>query len=136
MIKIDSKGNEEWHQTFGQPRGYDPKYIHDEAYGIRQTPDGGYVIVGGTGDEYEYSASGSPDGDSDIWKVFLVKVNSKGDLLWQGVYGGNHDNNAGEYLGLTRDGGFIIGSDSDDAGAENFEPNNFGFMKIAPENIK
>jgi hypothetical protein len=133
MIKIDKNGNEEWHQTFGQPRGYDPKFIHDEAYGIRQTPDGGYVIVGGTGDEHKYSAEGSPYGASDIWKVYLVKVNSKGEFEWQGVYGGNHDNNAGEYLGLTRDGGFIIGSDSDDAGAENFEPNNFGFMKIAPD---
>ena len=37
---------------------------------------------------------------------------------------------AGEYLGLTQDGGFIIGTDSDEAGAENFEPNNFGFLKI------
>jgi len=133
MIKIDRDGNEEWHRTFGQPRGYDPKYIHDEAYGIRQTPDGGYVIVGGTGDEYPYSESGSPDGSSDIWKVYLVKVDKNGDLLWQGVYGGNYDNNAGEYLGLTRDGGYIIGSDSDDAGADQFRPNNFGFMKIAPD---
>jgi hypothetical protein len=133
MIKIDSKGNEEWHRTFGQPRGYDPKYIHDEAYGIRQTPDGGYVIVGGTGDEYQYSQSGSPDGASDIWKVYLVKVSNDGNLLWQGVYGGNQANNAGEYLGLTRDGGYIIGSDSDDAGADQFRPNNFGFMKIAAD---
>jgi hypothetical protein len=133
MIKIDKNGNEEWHRTFGQPRGYDPKFIHDEAYGIRQTPDGGYVIVGGTGDEYRYSESGSPHGASDIWKVYLVKVDNSGELQWQGVYGGNNDNNAGEYLGLTQDGGFIIGSDSDDAGAENFEPNNFGFMKIAAE---
>jgi hypothetical protein len=136
MIKIDKNGKEEWHRTFGQPRGYDARYIHDEAYGIRQTPDGGYVIVGGTGDEHRYSESGSPFGASDIWKVYLVKVNNKGDLQWQGVYGGNHDNNAGEYLGLTKDGGFIIGSDSDDAGAENFRPNNFGFMKIAPDKNK
>jgi hypothetical protein len=133
MIKINRDGNEEWHRTFGQPRGYDPKFIHDEAYGIRQTPDGGYVIVGGTGDEYPYSESGSPDGSSDIWKVYLVKVNSNGETLWEGVYGSNHDNNAGEYLGLTRDGGYIIGSDSDDAGADKFRPNNFGFMKIAPD---
>jgi len=133
MIKIDSDGNGEWHRTFGQPRGYDPKYIHDEAYGIRQTPDGGYAIVGGTGDEHPYSASGSPHGASDIWKAYLVKVNSKGETLWEGVYGGTNDNNAGEYLGLTRDGGYIIGSDSDDAGKENFRPNNFGFMKIAAE---
>ena len=133
MMKIDKDGNEEWHRTFGQPRGYDPRYIHDEAYGVRQTPDGGYVIVGGSGDEHPYSASGSPDGASDIWKVFLVKVDPAGKLEWQAVYGGEYDNNAGEYLGLTRDGGFIIGSDSDDAGKDNFRPNNFGFMKIKGE---
>jgi hypothetical protein len=133
MMKINSDGKKEWHKTFGQPRGYDPRYIHDEAYGIRQTPDGGFVITGGSGDEYRYSASGSPFGSSDIWKVYLVKVNIKGELLWQAVYGSNTDNNAGEYLGLTRDGGYIIGSDSDSAGKENFKSNNFGFMKIAAD---
>jgi hypothetical protein len=130
MMKIDSKGNEEWHRTFGQPRGYDPEFIHDEAYGVRQTPDGGYVMTGGTGDEYRYSESGSPYGSSDIWKVYVVKVNRDGELEWEAVYGGNNANNAGEYLGLTKDGGYIIGSDSDDAGADKFRPNNFGFMKI------
>ena len=45
-------------------------------------------------------------------------------------YGSNSENNAGEYLGLTNDGGYIIGSDSDSAGKENYAPNNFGFMKI------
>jgi hypothetical protein len=133
LMKIGKEGNEEWHRTFGQPRGYDPRFIHDEAYGVRQTFDGGYVIVGGTGDEHEYSESGSPYGDSDIWKVYLVKVNANGELLWHTVYGSNTENNAGEYLGLTRDGGFIIGSDSDSAGKDNFKPNNFGFMKIAPD---
>ena len=137
MMKIDNEGNEEWHRTFGQPRGYDPEYIHDEAYGIRQTPDGGFVIAGGSGDEHEYSASGSPYGASDIWKVYIVKVNPKGKLLWKAVFGSNTENNAGEYLGLTNDGGFIIGSDSDSAGKESFKPNNFGFMKIKPEkNVK
>jgi len=131
MMKIDSEGNEEWHRTFGQPRGYDPNFIHDEAYGVRQTSDGGYVIVGGTGDEYEYSESGNPFGASDIWKVFLVKVKHNGELEWQSVYGSNTDNNAGEYLGLTNDDGYIIGTDSDSAGKENYEPNNFGFMKIS-----
>ena len=133
MMKIDSEGNEEWHRTFGQPRGYDPNFIHDEAYGIRQTPDGGYVIVGGTGDEYEYTASGSSLGDSDIWQVYVVKVNSEGKKLWEAVYGSSTENDAGEYLGLTRDGGYIIGTDSDSAGKDNFKPNNFGFMRIASE---
>ena len=131
LMKIDKDGNEEWHRTFGQPRGYDARFIHDEAYGVRQTPDGGYVLVGGTGDEYEYSEKGSPSGSSDIWKVYLVKVDQDGKTLWEAVYGSNTENNAGEYLGLTSDGGFIIGSDSDSAGKDKLEPNNFGFMKIS-----
>ena len=116
LMKIDDQGNEEWHRTFGQPRGYDPQYIHDEAYGVRQTPDGGYVLVGGTGDEHDYSASGHPRGDSDVWQVYLVKVDAKGESLWEAVYGSDDSNDAGEYLGLTQDGGFIIGTDSDAAG--------------------
>ena len=134
IMKIDKDGKEEWHRTFGQPRGYDARYIHDEAYGVRQTPDGGYVITGGTGDQYSYSESGSPDGPSDVWKVYLVKVDSSGATEWQAVYGSNHANNAGEYLGLTSDGGYIIGTDSDEAGRDKFRPNNFGFMKIASDN--
>lgn len=129
LMKVDASGNEEWHRTFGQPRGYDPEFIHDEAYGVRQTPDGGYILVGGTGDEYAYSASGHPRGSSDTWMVYAVKVADDGELKWEEVYGSARYDDAGEYLGLTKDGGFIIGTDSD-IGAENFAPNNFGFLKI------
>ncbi len=104
------------HRTFGQPRGYDAKYIHDEAYGIRQTPDGGYVILGGAGDEHSYSASGHQKGASDIWMAYAVKVDAKGETVWEQVYGSPILNDAGEYMGLTSDGGFIIGTDSDYAG--------------------
>jgi len=130
LMKIDGLGNEEWHSTFGQPRGYDPRYIHDEAYGVRQSHDGGYILVGGTGDEYPYSESGSPFGDSDIWQVYMVKVDKNGKTIWEAIYGSPTANDAGEYMDLTSDGGYIIGTDTDLAGLENFEPNNFGFLKI------
>jgi len=135
LMKIDSEGNEEWHKTFGQPRGYDAKYIHDEAYGVRQTLDGGYIIVGGSGDEYLYSASGHPAGPSDEWKVYLVKTDSKGNVLWQGVYppfsaGGN---NGGEYIDLTNDKGYIVFVDTDTQAPP--APNNYGFMKLATDTI-
>lgn len=130
LLKVGKDGKEEWHRTFGQPRGYDAKWIHDEAYGVRQTPDGGYVIVGGTGDEYPYSAKGHPRGSSDIWQVYLVKTNGQGDTEWEGVYGSPDEHDAGEYLGLTSDGGCIIFVDADDVGE--MEPNNFGFLKIGP----
>jgi hypothetical protein len=134
LMKTDNDGNEEWHRTFGQPRGYDAQYIHDEAYGVRQTPDGGYIICGGSGDEYSYSQSGHPAGASDEWKVFLAKTDGSGNTLWQDVYPSDSaGNNAGEYLGLTEDGGFIIFVDSDSH--ENPAPNNFGFLKIEPDTI-
>jgi hypothetical protein len=135
LMKVDSAGIDEWHKIFGQPRGYDAQFIHDEAYGVRQTPDGGYVMCGGSGDEYEeYSVSGHPAGRSDIWKVYLVKTDHKGEKIWEGLYPVNRTkNNGGEYLGLTRDGGFIVLVDTDSQTPP--EPNNFGFLKLAPDTI-
>ena len=51
-MKVDGSGNQIWESKQGNPRGFDPKYIHDEAWGIRATSDGGCVVVAGTGDEF------------------------------------------------------------------------------------
>ena len=131
LVKVDSDGTIQWNKTFGQPRGYDARHIRDECYGVKQTPDGGYIMVGGSGDEDSYSASGHPGGPSDIWKSYVVKTDAKGNVLWQAVYGDPAGNNAGEYINLTRDGGYVIFTDSDTAGT--MGSNNFGLMKIGPE---
>jgi hypothetical protein len=134
LLKVDRDGNEEWHKTFGQPRGYDADYIHDEAYGVRQTPDGGYIIAGGSGDEYPYSASGHPAGPSGEWKAYLVRTDSLGNTLWEGIYPTTSvANNAAEYIGLTSDGGYIVFVDTDSQAPP--DPNNFGFLKIAAESV-
>jgi hypothetical protein len=136
LVKLDHEGNLEWDRTFGQPRGYGARYIRDECYGVRQTPDGGYIMCGGNGDETEsFSATGSPFGPSDIWQVYLVKTDAAGNLIWQSCYGSTKVHDAGEYLGLTSDGGYIIAVDADSAGSDTYAPNNFGFMKIAPDTI-
>ncbi|MHC4150697.1 MAG: hypothetical protein ACYSSP_01185, partial [Planctomycetota bacterium] len=131
LLKIGPDKKEQWHRTFGQPRGYDANYIHDESYGVKQTPDGGYVVIGGSGDEYPYSESGRPGGPSDLWRAYVVRTDAEGNLLWQGVYGELEGNNAGEYINLTSDGGYIIFTDSDTAGS--MGSNDFGIMKIAPD---
>ena len=131
LVKVDRDGNLEWDKTFGQPRGYDPRHIRDESYGVKQTPDGGYVMVGGTGDEDSYSASGHPAGPSDIWKAYVVRTDADGKLLWEGVYGEPAGNNAGEYINLTSDGGYVVFTDSDTAGK--MRSSNFGLMKIAAD---
>ena len=131
MQKVSADGELEWFQRFGQPRGYSAEFIHDECYGVRVDTDGGYVMAGGTGDEYDFSDSGHPSGSSDEWKGLLIKVTAAGDLSWMQVYGDGADegNNATEFLGLTSDGGYVLFNDTDSAGPA--EPNNFGFMKLS-----
>ena len=89
LIKIDSKGNEEWSKTFG---GSDD----DEGYSVQQTDDGGYIIIGST-ESYG-------DGDEDVW---LIKIDSKGNKEWSNTFGGNHSDR-GYSVQQTVDGGYII----------------------------
>ena len=131
LVKVDSGGELQWEKTFGEPRGYDANHIRDECYGVKATCDGGYIMVGGSGDEDSYSASGHPAGPSDVWKSYVVRTDGGGNLLWEGLYGDPKGNNAGEYINLTSDGGYVIFTDSDTAGS--MGGNNFGLMKIAPE---
>ena len=34
------------------------RYIHDEMYGVALDNNGNYLLLGGSGDEYPYSATG------------------------------------------------------------------------------
>jgi len=131
LTKVSANGEAVWTRRFGQPRGYDARYIHDECYGIRVDRDGSYVMAGGSGDEYDYSARGHASGPSDEWKGFVIKVTPAGDLDWMQVYGDGPEqgNNATEFLALTDDGGYLLLNDTDSAGPA--EPNNFGFMKLS-----
>jgi hypothetical protein len=105
ITKVDPKGMVLWTEYFGQPRDYDGKWIHDEAWGARATPDGGWLVVAGTGDETgKYEGHGHPSGRSGQWKVYLIKTDSMGNLEWEGVYGTPHGDWAGEDVCLTRDG--------------------------------
>ena len=123
ITKVDPKGKVLWSKYFGQPRGYDGKWIHDEVWGARATPDGGWIIVAGTGDETKkYEGRGHPSGNSGQWRVYLIKTDSKGNLEWEGIYGARRGDWAGEDVCLTRDGGALVANDC----------GQFGFTKIKP----
>ena len=130
IMLIDDQGNEVWTTIFGNPRGYDPKFILDECYGVRETLDGGFVVTGGTGDHSDYYGTGHPNGTSDEWKVLLSEFDKDGNMTSINVFGGGNDkgNDAGEFIDVTNDGGYIIFSDTDSKGLKG--PNNFGFLYI------
>ena len=75
LSKIDNNGNQQWEKLYGwgyapagSCRGYD--YC---AYSVQQTKDKGYILAG-----YREEYIDHDDSDRD---VFLVKTNSKGDVI-------------------------------------------------------
>ena len=121
-MKLDGDGNLLWERKQGNPRGFNPNWIHDETWGVRATPDGGCIIAAGTGDEYAYSDCNG-DVCSDQWEAYLVKFDAGGGLDWQATYdGGTGEDWAAEDIDLTTDGGAVVAVDN----------GRFGFLKIAP----
>ena len=124
-MKLDSDGVKLWEQVVGNPRGFDPQWIHDETWGIKATCDGGCIISAGTGDEYSYTAQ-VDSVSSDQWEAYIVKYDANGNLEWQATYNsddfGQEGSWAAEDIDLTSDGGAIIAVDN----------GQFGFLKLAP----
>ena len=72
-LKVNSQTRAEmWRRTYGQPRGFDARYIHDEMYGVALDKEGNYLLLGGSGDEYTYSANGS--GEWQVRNIVTVSV--------------------------------------------------------------
>ncbi len=122
-IKLDISGNILWESIIGNPRGFDSKYIHDEAWGVASTSDGGCIVVAGSGDEYKsYNKScENYDQSSDQWIVYLIKYDKFGSIEWEKIYGNkNIGDLAGEDVDISDDGSIIVAVD--DGG--------FGFLKL------
>jgi hypothetical protein len=94
LVKTDANGNSLWSHTYG-------KRWEDGAWCVRETMDGGYVVVG---------HSNSSNGLSDVW---LVKTSADGDSLWSVTYGELNRNEAGLAILQTSDSGYVIAGYND-----------------------
>jgi hypothetical protein len=85
VVKLDSLGGIDWQRSLGGTK--------DElGYSVRQTSDGGYILVAHTSSDdgdvsgVHYDSTGNV---SDIW---VVKLDAQGAIVWQKAYGGSaHD---------------------------------------------
>ncbi len=95
IVKLNTAGIIEWQKTFG---GTDD----DNALAIRQTSDGGFIMIGDTRSN-DGDVSGN-HGGADVW---LVKLASTGNLQWQKCLGGTEDD-FGTAVLQSEDDGFIL----------------------------
>ena len=99
-------------------------------YGVALDNAGNYLLLGGSGDEYDnYNVMGTGQWSgwaSDTWGSYLVVVSPTGEKLYENFYGDKGGNNAGEWLTYDKDtGDIMIYTDSDTAYG-------FGFLKLSP----
>ena len=88
IIKLDENGNRVWDKIF-----FGSKW--DSAHSLIQTEDEGYVISG-----YTWSKG---SGKQDAW---VIKLNNKGDMVWNKTFGGYDDDMASSII-QTKDGDYV-----------------------------
>jgi hypothetical protein len=89
LVKTDSDGNLLWDRAYGGQN-------NDMGYAVRQTADGGFIMVGQTA-----SFGGG------AFDFYMVRTDSNGDTIWTATYGGN-GNEMAYSVEVMPDGGFIV----------------------------
>jgi len=89
VIKLDKEGNKVWDRTFGGTS-------EDWANSIIQDKNGNYIVAGWT------KSIGA--GKTDVW---IVKLDKRGDLVWDKTFGGSENDEAHSII-QTEDGGYAV----------------------------
>lgn len=89
IIKTDKNITKQWSHLYGSPE-------IEWGYGIRETMDHGYIVVGYTNQN-----------PSSGYDIYLLRLSSNGDVVWSKTIGGP-DWDFGYGIELTPDSGFVI----------------------------
>jgi len=95
VVKLDANGTVAWENNFGGSS-------HDEAHDIKQTADGGYILIGSSSSDDFVGISGYNDFDD----IVILKLDNLGQMQWGKFYGTNTTDNGYE-IKQTPDGGYI-----------------------------
>jgi uncharacterized delta-60 repeat protein len=89
LLKLNPDGTIAWQKAYGGTGD-------EEARAVRETVDGGYIVVGST--------SSFGRGNQDVW---MLKLNTDGSVAWETTYG-QIDDDKGMDVQLTYDGQYIL----------------------------
>lgn len=125
VIKLSGSGNLEWQKTYGGT-------MNEVAKDIRQTADGGYVLIGTTLSN-DFDVSGLHGTYHDAW---VLKLSATGTIEWQKCYGGSTYEH-GNAIVQSNDGGYVFtgsarSSDGDLTGLQ--EPSGYEHMWVVKIN--
>jgi hypothetical protein len=95
VVKLDAMHNIQWQRSLGGS-------FSDQFDDVILSPDGGYLLVG-----YSRSKDGDITFNHGVTDLWITKLNSNGNIVWEKCYGGTKNDAAREGI-LTPDGGYII----------------------------
>ena len=101
LIRTDKHGDTLWTKTIGGSGD-------DGVSFVQMTSDGGFLLCGGT---TSYGAGGRD--------VYIIKINSNGQVLWSKTIGGSNDDSGGGIP--TSDGGYAIWGTTQSFGAGGYD---------------
>lgn len=99
-IKFSQSPPIEWQKSFGGSK-------RDKAYSIKQTIDGGYILIG-----YSDSEDDDVSGNHGLNDYWILKLDSQGNIKWQESLGGKMIDEPYS-IEQTEDGGYILVGNSD-----------------------
>jgi hypothetical protein len=86
LMKVDPDGNVLWQRLYGTDDD-------EDGYSVRETRDGGFILVGDT--------------DLNTNDYYVVRVDADGDVIWEGIYGDEGYQTAQDVC-ETKDGGYAV----------------------------
>ena len=106
IVKLDKQGVIEWQKTYGG------QYA-DLLRSMEQTSDNGYILAGYSNSPISGDKTEGNKGAGDYW---VLKLNDTGEIQWQKAYGAEGDDQP-YVIHQTKDGGYIIGGNSNSSSA-------------------
>jgi hypothetical protein len=97
IVRLNADGDKLWDRIYGGSG-------EDQLTDLHGTADGGFILAGYSNSPQGVNKSGPPYGAFDVW---LVRIDSAGNKLWDRSYGGDADDQ-GRRVIQTDDGGFVV----------------------------
>lgn len=112
VFEISPTGDINWQRTIGGENG-------DSFADFEVTPDGGYLLAGGSASRVSGEKTVPSRGFDDVW---LVKIDRHGAIQWQNAYGGNQTDMPIDISRSPGSGYWIGAMSASDAGSEKSDP--------------